>query len=278
MRDRLIIFLTAVAVLMTPALAWPRGYTLDIGSTATSGNTTDAVNAGVSVFFVDAPGGVSNPCTDTIIYPDMGRAYVYGLQLTGLTVSQVQQQKGGDASGTTFCVLVKFRMSGGPPWSSIDPYYFFYNHALNSGDTPYVVWLRGPPAEEARVEFVSTGATPYDGATARLLLPEYPGEYVFQPGKFMTGVTSAFGTSGSTNFTDVYPWPDGAQRAYFSPNGDDCFVGPKTRAVTSDDKIIVNQTEYPMDRVEYEASAFATGGVGNGVASVYFYTAPVREY
>lgn len=185
-------------------------YSLSIssdGSTSETGNTT-VPNGGVSPFFLDATG--SND-----LYPQSNRQYVYGFQLINVEPSQEQAAAGGDWSGVSWSVFGKFKSeSSDIPWESIDPVYLFKGVAANSSVSPEMRWIKAPPADLARIYFVSEdGNTVFGLATAKLIASEIPLEVIEPLIALKEGDVPMNANSGNSTFTagSIGAWTSGAK-------------------------------------------------------------------
>ena len=207
------LFLSILMIVVLAAIpAHSATYTLSTGVPADSGNTTVA-NGGVSVFALNNTSGSYD------LYPQIDRTYAYGFQLTSILPSQAASV--GDWSGTTFSVFAKFKSeSDDVPWNDVEPHYLYKDEAV-SGNTPEMRWLQVPPADRARVYFVSEGGSAFGLGAAKLIASEIPLQIV-EPViviKEDTFTMPANGTGVSTFITDVLANIKGAGHGEFSLSG-----------------------------------------------------------
>lgn len=208
---KLIVLITALFFLTLPCAAMAKTYTLTTGTTADSGNTT-APN-GTSPFYVDG--------SNYDLYPQLNREYVYGFQLTGLQPSDSQLGAGGDWSGVTLSVFMKFKSeSDDVPWEAVEPVYLFKNVAANSGTTPEVRWIKAPPADRARVYLVSEGGnTVFGTSTGKLIGSEVPLD-VPESVVLIPAVPAYYLTNTSSGVSTITV-PAGASKTYVRVTGSD---------------------------------------------------------
>lgn len=160
-------------VLLIPGLSWAKTYTLSLNVPSTTG-VTQAPNGGTSPYMVD---GVS---ASYDLYPQLDRTYAYGFQFTSLLPSTSQISAGGDWSGVSLSVIVKFKSeSDDVSWDTAESHYLFKGDTANSAVTPQIRWIKVPPADRARVYLVSEGgSTVFGTSTAKLIASEIPLEIV----------------------------------------------------------------------------------------------------
>jgi len=170
----LIMLMVAVGGLAGTCLGNIRTWELHTGDTsggATSyltGNTTaacqsDCAYSGASPFFIVGYGGVSTFEIDT-------SKNAYAVNLTGVTESQVQQQAGGDWSGTSIAVVAwTANEDTAAAWNAAEAHVVYWGKPISSGSTPWAYPLRLPPAKYMRMGIVSSGVTAFDGVQATLV-------------------------------------------------------------------------------------------------------------
>ena len=161
-------FLTAVAAawLVLGVMSFDlRAETYSLTLNALNSGATTVAEGGVSEFVLNATAGYYD------IYNEKDRYYAYGFQLTGATPYQANQK---NYSGVTYTVYMKFKTDSSVSWDAVDPVYFVKDEAISSSVTPQMRWIYAQPAELARVYWKSSGVTPFDGASGKLVASTVP--------------------------------------------------------------------------------------------------------
>ncbi|MFH2077066.1 MAG: hypothetical protein ABIJ57_17285 [Pseudomonadota bacterium] len=216
---RKLILCVLLITILAAAPAHAKTYTLTTGVTATpvavvTTGATTAANGGVSPF------ALNGDVASYDLYPQLDRHYAYGFQLTGVSPSQAVKAAGTDWSGVTITVFGKFKSdSDDVPWAAVEPVYFLKDKAVNSGDSPYTVWINAPPADRGRVYFETSGPIAIDVAQAKLIASEIPlnvsDTVVLIPASPASYVVNA--SSGVSSMTV----PAGASKTYVRVAGSD---------------------------------------------------------
>ena len=202
-----------LVLVLASSLAFAKTYDLSTSATLTSGNTTEA-NGGVSEFVLEGLAGSYD------LYPQLNRYYALGFALSHVTPSQIALAA-GNWSGVTYSVYGKFKSEDSTvPWDAVEPVYFIKNEAANSSTSPFPRWIHVPPADLARIYFVSEGVTPYGLAQAKLIASEIPLEVtepliVISEGNF----TMPAGGTGASTFTagSIGAWASGGKWVEIQP-------------------------------------------------------------
>ncbi len=212
-----------ISMLLLFALAAPPAMatTYDLStSTATTGATT-VPNGGVSTFLLNGTAGSYD------LYPQLNREYAYGFELTGVSASQVQKAAGGDWSGVTLSVFMKFKSeSDNSSWDSAGRSYLIKDMPVNSGASPYIVWIKAPPADRARVYVETSGVTAFDLVKGKLIGSQIPLDgqqtvVVIAEGYFDM---PAGGTGVSTFATEVVTNLNGVGYGEFNVSGSSVYT------------------------------------------------------
>ena len=146
--------------------------------TAETGNTTTTSNSsGASVFRVYAgqafqifdSEAIVDGGTSVFKVADFGKVSLQVLP-SGATVSQVQQNAGGDYSGTTIDMCVQFsNENNSDAWTGASVYQVITGVAL-SGNSTYITEQDIPLAEYMRAYLRPSGITAFDGVKLKVLL------------------------------------------------------------------------------------------------------------
>lgn len=143
----------------------PKVWTLNLG-TAVSGNTTIASSSAVSNFVIS---GTGMPQSKGYMIVDLGEleGEFFVFQISAVTVSQAQQQAGGDWSGVTVGTI-QYRESiidTPAAWEKATPVTIMTNVAL-SGATAIQIPIFPDAAGKIRFDRVASGVTELDAFTA----------------------------------------------------------------------------------------------------------------
>lgn len=206
---KLLFSMLLVLLVAAPCLA--KTYTVSTAS-GTSVHAT-APNGGVSTFEI---GGVSGSYD---LYPQLDRVYAYGFAMS--QVSPTASVSMVDWSGVTFSVFVKFKSEdSNVPWEAIEPTYLFKDVAANSGTTPEIRWVYVPPADLARIYFVSEGGTtPFDRAIGKLIASEVPLDV--PDSRVLIPASPAFYVVNTSSGVSTMTIPAGASKTYVRVSGSD---------------------------------------------------------
>jgi len=246
-----------ILLAMTPNLAFAKTFDLSTSATLTSGNTT-VVNGGVSTFVVN---GVA---ASYDLYPQLNRYYAFGFALSHVTPSQVALDA-GNWSGVTFSVYGKFKSEDSTvPWDAVEPVYFIKDEAADSATSPYPRWISVPPADLARIYFVSEGGnTAYGLATGKLIASEIPLEITDAPIVISEGTfTMPASGTGVSQFTaaSIGTFPNGVNLGNLQLlSGASCFFTTDGSTPTASSFVLTNKSVLKLKEDEARKLKLITG-------------------
>jgi len=251
------LFFSILMIFLLANIAQAKTFDLSTGADLTSGNTT-VVDGGVSTFVLN---GVA---ASYDLYPQIHRHYAYGFALSHVTPSQVALAA-GNWSGVTFSVFGKFKSNDSTvPWDAVEPVYFIKDEAADSSTSPYPRWINVPPADLARIYFVSEGGnTAYGLATGKLIASEIPLEITDAPIVIAeSSFTMPASGTGVSEFTvsSIGAFPNGVNLGNLQLlSGGSCFFTTDGSTPTASSFVLTNKSILKLKKDETRKLKFITG-------------------